>query len=342
MEEKTYKIIYIIGLAITTGLMILILFMGDLSLNFTFLIFFWVVKFLAGFGLVLSISNGFLLIMDKLSNKLGKRGTIILILIEIIIPALLIGYAIYKIISSYTEAAAVTQTGLWLWFDNIIYIYGIVSLLLNLYIIPLASEQFHKAAEMSKLSFWKKGAKKVARKIKKEYFSLRKEYAKAQVQDQMAVKDILDLWRNKFAVNLLLIFAIGSFLFMPIAFICVMYWLHLYIFYRLQIRLWEKAALLIGMIWIGFIAVVLPFLSFPKVVEIWRTIDPYFWTVNVLYLVGISLATFIFIKKILNLQGITISGLKIQLKDKKIERLKQEKEELERKLEEKQAKEEPI
>ncbi len=336
MEEKTYKIIYVIGIIITLLLMLLLLFTGDVSLNFTFLIFFWVVKFLAGFGLLLSISNGFLLLMDKLSSKLKKRGTIVLIVLEIIIPALLIGYAIYKIISSYTQATAVTQTGLWLWFDNILYIYGIISLLLNLYIIPLASEQFHKAAEISKLSFWKKGAKKVARKIKKEYFSLRKEYAKAQVQDQMAVKDILDLWRNKFAVNLLLILAIGSVLFMPIGFICVMYWLHLYVFYRLQIRLWEKALLLIGMIWIGLIAIILPFLSFPYVEEIWNTIDPYFWSVNVLYLVGISLAAFIFIKKLLNLQGITISGVKIQLKDKKIERLEQEKEELKKKLNEKE------
>ncbi|MFW9902232.1 MAG: hypothetical protein ACFFDY_13280 [Candidatus Thorarchaeota archaeon] len=337
MEEKTYKIIYFIGIIITLAFMILLLFTGNVSLNFTFLIFFYVVKFLAGFGLILSISNGFLLLMDKLSNKLGKKGTIILIIIEIIIPALLIAYAIYKIISSYTEATAVTQTGLWLWFDNIIYIYGIVSLLLNLYIIPLASEQFHKAAEISKLSFWKKSAKQVARKIKKEYFSLRKEYAKAQVQDQMAVKDILDLWRNKFAVNLLLILAIGSFLFTPIAFICVLYWLHLYIFYRLQIRLWEKALLLIGMIWIGLIAVILPFLSFPYVQEIWNTIDPYFWSVNLLYLIGICVATFIFIKKILNLQGITISGLKVELKDRKIDRLEQEKEELKRKLKEKEA-----
>ncbi len=335
MEEKTYKIIYVIGLVITSALMLLLIFTGDVSLNFTFLIFFWFVKFLAGFGLVLSISNGFLLLMDKLSSKLKKRGTIVLIVIEIIIPLFLIGYAIYKIISSYTKAAAVTQTGLWLWFDNIIYIYGIISLLLNLYIIPLASEQFHKAVEIGKLSFWKKGAKRVARKIKKEYFSLRKEYARAQVQDQMAVKDILDLWRNKFAVNLLLILAIGSFLFMPIAFICVLYWLHLYVFYRLHIRLWEKATLLLGMIWIGFIAVVLPFLSFPKVVEIWRTIDPYFWSVNVLYLVGISLATFIFIRKILNLQGFTITGLKMKQKDKKIKKLEEEKEELEKKLKEK-------
>ncbi|GAG70066.1 unnamed protein product, partial [marine sediment metagenome] len=50
MEEKTYKITYVIGLIITLALMLLLLFTGDVSLNFTFLIFFWVVKFLAGFG----------------------------------------------------------------------------------------------------------------------------------------------------------------------------------------------------------------------------------------------------------------------------------------------------
>jgi len=74
MEEKKYKIIYIIGLVITLALMLLLLFTGDTSLNFTFLIFFWVVKFLAGFGLLLSISNGFLLLMDKLSSKLKSEA----------------------------------------------------------------------------------------------------------------------------------------------------------------------------------------------------------------------------------------------------------------------------
>ncbi|MFX1329001.1 MAG: hypothetical protein ACFE91_12820 [Promethearchaeota archaeon] len=334
MEEKTYKIVYIVGLAITVAIMLWVLIFGILTLNITFLIFFWVIMFLSGFGLVLGIANGFLLLMDKLSDKLSKKGTKALIIIEIVIPAILIGYAIYKIITSYFQATSLTQSGIWFWLDKILYIYGIVSLLLTLYIIPLASEQFQKAVELGKLSFWKKKAKKVAREIKKKYFSLRKEFARAQVQDQMTVKEILDLWRNKFAVNLLLILAIGTLIFTPIAFICVMYWLHLYIFFRIQTRLWEKGLLLIGIIWIGLVAVISPFLPFLKL-GIYETIDPYYWTVNVFYLIGISLATFIFIKKLLNLQGITITALKMKSKDKKLQKLKEEKEALEKQLKEK-------
>lgn len=334
MEEKTYKIVYIVGLALAAAIMLWVLVFGILTLNITFLIFFWVIMFLSGFGLVLGIANGFLHLMDKLSDKLGKKGTKILIIVEIIIPAILIGYAMYKIFSSYFEATAVTQEGIWFWLDKILYIYGISSLLLTLYIIPLASEQFQKAVELGKFSFWKKKAKKVARDIKKKYFSLRKEFARAQVQDQMTVKEILDLWRNKFAINLLLILAVGTLIFTPIAFILVMYWLHLYVFFRIQTRLWEKGLLLLGMIWIGFVAVISPFLPFLNL-RIYETIDPYFWTVNVFYLIGISLATFVFIKKLLNLQGITITALKMKSKDKKIQKLKEEKEALEKQLKEK-------
>ena len=335
MEEKSYKLIYIIGLIFTSLVMIWVLIFGILTFNITFLIFFWVIKFLSGFGLILGIANGFLLLMDKLSDKLKKKSTKSLIVIEIIIPTILIGYAIYKILSSYFQATAVTQEGIWFWIDNILYIYGIVSLLLTLYILPLASEQFQKAVELGKLTFWKKKAKRVAREIKKKYFSLRKEFARAQVQDQMTVKEVLDIWRNKFAINFLLILAIGSLIFTPIAFICVMFWLHLYVFYRIQTRTWEKVILLVGMIWIGLIAVVSPFLPLLNL-QIYATIDPHFWTVDVFYLIGILVATYIFIKKLVNLQGITLTSLKMRSKDKKIDKLKEEKQELERQLKEKE------
>jgi len=150
----------------------------------------------------------------------------------------------------------------------------------------------------------------------------------------MTVKEILDLWRNKFAINVLLVLAIGSLIFTPITFICVMYWLHLYVFFRIQTRSWEKVILLVGMMWIGLIAVISPFLPFLNL-QIYETIDPYFWTVNVFYLVGILVATYIFIKKLLNLQGITITALRMRSKDKKIQKLKEEKEELEKQLKEK-------
>ncbi|MFO8017161.1 MAG: hypothetical protein R6U96_00875 [Promethearchaeia archaeon] len=337
MDNKQFNIVYVIGLAVTSLLMVWILFAGETSLNFTFLVFFWVVRFLSGFGLVLAVARGFLLLLDKAGNKLGKKGTNVLIVIEIIIPVFLIGYGIYKIMSSYAARAVITQTGLLLWFDNIIYIYGIASLLLNLYIIPLISEQFQKAVELGKASSIKKGAKKVARKVKKKYFTLRKKYAKAQVQDQMTVRDILDLWRNKFSVILLLVLSIGAFLFMPVAFVCVMFWLRLYVFFRNPTQRFEKIFLLISMIFIGLVASIasLPFIQFGLLNELFTSIEYYYWTVDLFYLVGICIATFIFVKKLLNLQGITLRALKMWRKEKKIDQLTQEKEQLKRQLEEK-------
>ncbi len=332
MKRKTFNIVYLIGLSISTVLMILILYFWVLYLNITFLIFFWVVKFLSGFGLVLSIANAFLILMDKTKNKIGKRGVRILVTFQIVIPIILIIYSLYKIFASYLGKGGVTMSGIWegvyLIFDNLLYIWGIGSLLFTLYIFPIFQEEFHKAVELSKFKFIKKGAKKAARVIKKKYFRLKKDFAKAQVQNQMEVNEILDLWRKKFAINLLLILAIGTIIFTPIAFICLMFWLRLYVFYRGETNNYEKVALLISMSFIAMIAIFSPFINLP----IYTEIADYLWTINIFYFFGIFLATAIFIKKLLNLQGITVQALKMKKKDKEIDKLKKEKDILEQKL----------
>ena len=48
---------------------------------------------------------------------------------------------------------------IYVWMDNIIYIYGILSLLLSLYIIPIIRDEIHEAVELGKFSWWKKKAK---------------------------------------------------------------------------------------------------------------------------------------------------------------------------------------
>jgi len=338
MDEKKFNIAYLVGLIITTIIMLLIIFLGVVSINITFVIFFWVIKFLSGFGLVLAITNAFLILLDKTKDKLTKKGTKVLVILQIVIPILLIIYAIDKIISSYLGTGGFSMTGIWkdiyVWIDNIIYLYGILSLLLQLYIIPIIRDQIDEAVEMGKLSWWKKKAKKVGRGIKKKYFRLKKDFAKAQIQDQMTVKEILDLWRRKFAVNLLLILAIGSFVFTPIAFICVLYWLRLYVFFRSQTHKYENIALLGSIIWIALVATISPFYNLTGL-RIWESIQPYLWTINIFYLIGIVLGTLIFIKKTLELQGITIHSLKMKAKEKKIGKLEKEKEDLKRQLEDK-------
>ena len=325
MNSKNFNITYLVGLLITSILMIFTLLFWINITSYSFLIFFWILKFLSGFGLVLSIANGFLIILEKTKNKIGKRGTNTIIIFQIVIPLILIIFALYNLISSYTGGnASFGQSSNWshfyIFLNDVIYLYGIMSLILSLFIFPIIKDQFEEAVELGKLNWWKKSAKRVGRNIKKKYFKLKKEYAKAHIQDQMTAKEILNLWRNKFAINLLLVFAIGTIVFTPIAFVFVMYWLRLYVFYRNPSKKYENIAMLLSMIWIGIIACLLPFVD----LVVYQQIEGYLWTMNIWYLIGIILASWIFIKKILNLQQITLMNLKIKRKEGKIDKQEEE------------------
>ena len=333
MNEKLYRIIYFVLLLASSLFMIFNLIFNLLYLDFFLLVFFWAVKFLSGFGILLSVANVFLIVLKKLKERFGKRELTIFNIVQIVVPLILIIYATYQIITSFINKAIISQTGFWFWFGLLIYLYGILSLLLNLYILPIIRDEITEAAELGKLSWWKRGAKKVARGIKKKYFELRKEYASAQVQDQMTTKEILDLWRNKFALNFLLIIGIGSIIFTPITLVCIIFWFRVYIFFRTKMKTYEKIALLISLIFIGVITLIFPFL--PSSVYI--HIANYYWTANLFYLVGIVIASIIFVTKLLSLQGITITGQKIKRREKKIEELEEEKKELKKKLAEKES-----
>ena len=298
-NQKAFNIIYIIGLAASFFFMIWIFLFRLYMFNYTFLVFFWAVKYLSGFGLILSISNGFLLLFDKFKNELSKRGTSILIVLQIIIPILLAIYAIYRIFSSFYGGGGIRMAGVWadiyVWLDDIVYIYGIISLLITLYILPILRNEFDDAVNQSRLSRVKRGTKSVGRGVKKKYYSLRKKHAKAQLQDQMTGKDVLVSWRNKFAVYLLIPIGIGSLLIMPLAFILIVLWLKIIFFEKVEIKIHEKIALLISIIILGVVAVLAPYIE----LEFYSQISNLFWTINIFYLIGIVVGSIIYFRKIL-------------------------------------------
>ena len=80
------------------------------------------------------------------------------------------------------------------------------------------------------------------------------------------------------------------------------------------------------------ISLILPFLNLP----VYASIERFYWSAQIFYLVGVIIAAIIFIKKLLELQGITISSQKIKRREKQIEILKREKQELEQRLKEKE------
>jgi len=318
MNDRNYLIIYIIGLALTSIFMIIILF-GILKVKFTFLIFFWVVKFLSGFGLILSISNGFLILLDKTKEKIGKKEKIVnnIVIAQVIIPIILIVWAIYQVISSYFNPGLFSQDKFIFWIDLIIFVYGIASLLINLYIIPIIREQFDKAIEQGKFQRFKKSVKRVGRGIKKKYFKFRKDYAKVQIQDQMTIKELLNLWQGKLAIYFLLIIA-TCLTFTPITFICIMFWLGIFEYVDEGPKNYEKIAIIIAMSSIGIIATLSPIFN----LYFYTEISNMFWTINIFYLIGITLASFIFIRKMLNLRGITIQKIKEKREESKAEKTK--------------------
>jgi hypothetical protein len=318
IDLKKFDIFYIVGLVGTVIFMILELIFNFITLDFTFLIFFWTMKLLSGFGLILTVANGILWLLNRFTEKFSKKYVQGLVIAQILIPCIFIGYAIYTIISNLPPSTP--PTGLDYWFDLLIFLYGIISLMLSLYLIPLIREEFQDAVEQGIIKRIKKGAKSIGRKMKKSYFSWRGKYAKAQIQDQMTLGEVLDIWRNRFAVYLLIPIAIGSLIFTPITFICIIFWLKIIAFDKGEPKFYERIALLISMIFITAISC----LSYFFKLGFYTSIEPYFWTIQVFYLIGIIISTLIFIGQFIKLRGITIKKIKEEIRERKSEKDEEE------------------
>ncbi|MFX1389089.1 MAG: hypothetical protein ACFE9Z_03385 [Promethearchaeota archaeon] len=314
-----FDIFYIIGIIGTAIFMILELIFNFITLNFTFLIFYWTMKLLSGFGLILTVANGILWILNRFTEKFSKKYVQALVITQIVVPGIFIGYAIYTIISNLPPSTA--PTGIDYWFDLLIFLYGIIALMLSLYIIPLIREEFQEAVDQGIIKRIKKGAKKIGRKVKKSYFTWRGKYAKAQIQDQMTLGEVLDIWRNRFAVYLLIPIAIGALIFTPITFICIVFWLKIIIFDKGEPKFYERIALLISMIFITLIAC----LSYIFNLTFYTSIEPYFWTIQIFYLIGIIISTLIFINQFIKLRGITIKKIREEIRERRVEKEEEEK-----------------
>jgi len=311
LNLKKFDIFYIIGLVATTIFMILEFIFGFVAVNFTYLIFFWTMKLLSGFGLILTVSNVILWILNRFTDKFSKKDIQTLVIIQLIVPGVLIGYAIYTIVSSLPPATP--PTGIQYWIDLLLFLYGVISIMLTLYIIPLIKEEFQEAADEGVVDRVKREAKKIGRKLKKGYFSLRKKYAKVQIQDQMTLGDVLDIWRNRFAVYLLVPIAIGSLIFTPVAFVCIIFWLKIFVFDKGEPKLYERIALLISMIWIATITC----LSYAFKLIFFTSIEPFFWTIQVFYLAGIVISTCIYLYRFIKLKGITVKKVKEEIHERR-------------------------
>jgi len=211
------------------------------------------------------------------------------------------------------------MTDLYAWFDTIIYIYGIASLLLQLYIIPILTKKFDESINMGRNQKWGRSIKNFGRNVKKQWLKFKKEDAKIQYLDQKSIKELLDNWRNRFAVILLIPLAIGSLIFTPITFILIVMWCKIIIWNKAEIFPYEKIGILISIIVIGLIAILAPYVD----LGIYSRIATYLWSINIFYFFGILLATLIFIVKLLSLQGVSIGSYRKNRQKEKVDDMKE-------------------
>ncbi|MBD3353922.1 MAG: hypothetical protein GF364_20740, partial [Candidatus Lokiarchaeota archaeon] len=132
---KKIIIFWVISLSLTTVLMLFLLLTGETSLNFSIDILLVTLKFLSGFGLILSITSLAIFVLEKFSDEFkgneNRKNIKIFLLIMLLIPIALLIYNGYNIYASYKTQSNVDNI-----FDQLIFIYGVLSLIISLYIKP--------------------------------------------------------------------------------------------------------------------------------------------------------------------------------------------------------------
>jgi hypothetical protein len=290
-------------------LFLLVYFLDSTVINFTYVIFFWTVKFLAGFGLILTVTNVFLFLLQFTKKRISKRTLNVFIAVQVIACIILIGYGIYGIISSYNQTNA-PSTEFMEWVDIIIFSFGLISISLSLYLIPLLREEFQDAFDQGVFSGFSGRMRKAGRNIKKSYYAFRKQYVKLQIKDHTTIKNILQIWRAKFAAYLLIPLGIGCFVFTPITFVCVVFWVKVFIFDK-EPKEYERIALIVSIMFIITISI----LSYIFDWILYTAIVDFFWSIYIFYLIGIILGSSVFIYHFAKLKGVTLSDISDKIRD---------------------------
>ena len=322
--RKKIVLVYIISIGVTAVLMLWMLLTGDTSLNWTTIILFSATKFIAGFGLSLTLSSAAIFILTKYSSKFKdnkKRLHLFNWVLLIIIPIVLLVYNFVKIFLTLASGQSEEK-----WWDNLLFIYGIVSLLISLYIKPTINENLMDAVETTTGDKAKRAVKDLGRGLKKRWFTMRKDYAKATVQDALTLKEVGELTKQRVAVIMLPVISVGSLMFTPIAVICALFFIELLINADL-IRKPERGMLIGAMISIAIISALLPFVT--ELTPFYQEARSYWWILSLVYFLGLLISTLLFIRKLLNMQGYSVLAWNRKRLEERKENLKENQESLE-------------
>ncbi|HMF32249.1 MAG TPA: hypothetical protein VKK79_12580 [Candidatus Lokiarchaeia archaeon] len=314
-KRRNILLVYIISLGASGVLTWVMWAFGKGSLTWTTVIFFSGTRFLAGFGLFLSLTSGAIFILTKFGDKFKANRKRLLLFnwgFLIILPFVLMIYYFVKIFLAYqagtnpSSTPATFQGLVENWLDIVLFIEGIVSLLLSLYILPAISEKIVDVTETTTSDKLARGAKNVGRGLKKRYFKWRKDYAKALVQDALTLKEIGNVMRQRLAIIMLPIFALGTLLFTPIAVVCAVFFVQL-LWDSDSVEKPERILLAIAMIGTAVITTLSPFPQFATLNPFYAQYKNLAWILTLTYFCGLVVSSLFLIRKLLILEGYKLS-----------------------------------
>ena len=345
---KKVAIIWIIILSVTSVLMLFLLLTGERSLNWTLGIFMVVIRFLAGFGTTMSIGTFVIFVLTKFGRLFEgednqKRLNRFLYFAIFILIVLMIYQGPYKIITSIlpeTNPLEILKINLINFFgifiptlhlptpdnilDIILYVYGIASLILTVYIIPLIKDEFFVQEIIHEKEVLKRSVKKSVDNLKTRILSFRKKYTELEVQKQVSLKDRIEELRRLLAIFTLIFLGIGCLVFIPLSAVVIFMWLRIYLIYTDERpHRFEEILLIVTCSIIMAIALLLPFPLILELTPFYKIIQDYYFFVYISQFAGLLIASILYIH-------LMLKPIREAAQKKKFEDLKKEKGDLEK------------
>ena len=245
-HRELYGIAFLIGLVIMIGLLYINAWDLSILVSADYMLFLFSVsgitmKILSGIGIMLTYASFCTFAFKFFSEKMkGNKEFANRIKLMLLIPILVIAaYGVYKIIGVYFAS---TETIL----DVLITIYGVWSLMLSIYIIPVVQGRYQPEYKESTTD-------KIRKRFGDAKYSLwsgyqtrvHKEYGKVYAKEFERYGERLDVIRAQLSGILLLPLGIALMVFPPIAFPLVVLWLRSFTLDRKPLLLLERAFLAI-------------------------------------------------------------------------------------------------
>ncbi len=324
--ERKLAIVWIAILGATGAIMIFLLVKGERSLDYTLVGFLIVVKFLAGFGNVIGVAGVTIFLLTKFGSKFNgeenkQKLKLLLVFMVLIIFILIVYQGPYKIIDGIVKLTNGQSANTDNLLDQILFVYGIVSLMWSLYIHPLWRGEFLTVTTVSMGNMVKKGLSDFKKNFKQKISSMKKEYAKVEIAEQQRLQEHLKTIRQRLAVIMMLFLGAGSLVFTPIAAALIFGWFRIFYITSRKTFRYEIYILVGACVALCAITGIMPFVLSDT--PFYITIQgAYFWTYIATFS-GLLIGAIIYLRRYL---GPIMAKHKVQ----QIKSLKEEKEELEK------------